>query len=113
MTLVPPGCTWWDRVEDWRLLRESDASTLDAAFPVDPFAPSVRASRSRHGAMRGLARSPRGLETTKDAIRKYLGDSTNTLRFRFEGLAESGHENTLGPNKRETNQAISPGFLTR
>jgi hypothetical protein len=39
VTLVPPGCTWWDRVEDWLLLREADALILDAAFPADPFDP--------------------------------------------------------------------------
>ena len=39
MTLVSPGCTRWERVEDWLLSSEPDALILDAAFPADSFDP--------------------------------------------------------------------------
>lgn len=39
---------------------------------------------------------PEGLGTTKDAIRKYLGDSNSPLRVRFEELAEVGRGSPTG-----------------
>lgn len=39
---------------------------------------------------------PRGLGTTKDEIRKYLGDSDNPLRVEFEKAAEKGPGNRIG-----------------
>jgi hypothetical protein len=36
------------------------------------------------------APEPKGLGTTKDAIRKYLGDSSSPLRIKFEAMAEDG-----------------------
>ncbi len=60
------------------------------------------------------APEPRGLGTTKDAIRKYLGDATSELRRRFEMVAEGNSGAPAGNQfaRKTSPDSVRPCFET-
>lgn len=57
---------------------------------------------------------PRGLGTSKDEIRKYLGGSDNPLRVKFEQAAEKGQggtNNPSGTNQHSANGVVNPNNI--
>lgn len=87
--LVPGILAEMLRYDAWRSRQDENGNLYE--FGPDDFADFIAAS------------SPRGLGTTKDTIRKFLGDSTSELRIKFETLAErkpGGTNNPVGINRK-------------